>query len=98
MSRFNYGFHSSAHTDKPQTLLFSATLPPWVMRTAKKYMSEDRKIVDLIGDQELKASETVEVIKLNTSIAYSGCYPEASFFGSQPLDRNMPSQLENWHH
>jgi len=24
-------------------------------------MSEDRKIVDLIGDQELKASETVEV-------------------------------------
>ena len=25
-------------------------------------MSEDRKIVDLIGDQELKASETVEVI------------------------------------
>ena len=53
--------NSSAKESKPQTLLFSATLPPWVLRTAKKYMSEDRKIVDLIGDQELKASETIEV-------------------------------------
>ena len=53
--------NSLAKENKPQTLLFSATLPPWVLRTAKKYMSEDRKIVDLIGDQELKASETIEV-------------------------------------
>lgn len=54
-------------TEKPQTLLFSATLPPWVQKTAEKYMSEDKKIVDLIGDQELKASETIQVLfaKLN---------------------------------
>lgn len=52
--------YRGASIDKPQTLLFSATLPPWVIRTAKKYMSEDRKVVDLIGDQEMKASETVE--------------------------------------
>lgn len=49
-------------TEKPQTLLFSATLPPWVQKTAEKYMSEDKKIVDLIGDQELKASETIQVL------------------------------------
>lgn len=51
----------SAREDKPQTLLFSATLPPWVVKTAEKYMSDDRKIVDLIGEQELKASENVQV-------------------------------------
>ncbi|KAM7429486.1 Nucleolar RNA helicase 2 [Porites harrisoni] len=53
-------YRNGSKENKPQTLLFSATLPPWVLRTAKKYMSEDRKIVDLIGDQELKASETIE--------------------------------------
>lgn len=51
----------SAREDKPQTLLFSATLPPWVLKTAQKYMNHDRKIVDLIGEQELKASESVQV-------------------------------------
>ncbi|KAL9962877.1 hypothetical protein ACROYT_G032027 [Oculina patagonica] len=52
--------YSSSREDKPQTLLFSATLPPWVIKTATKYMSDDRKIVDLIGDQEVKGSETVQ--------------------------------------
>ena len=60
--------YSLAKENKPQTLLFSATLPPWVLRTAKKYMSEDRKIVDLIGDQELKASETIEVRQFTCTI------------------------------
>ncbi|KAJ7323421.1 Nucleolar RNA helicase 2 [Desmophyllum pertusum] len=53
-------YSGSREGDKPQTLLFSATLPSWVVKTAKKYMSDSRKIVDLIGDQELKASETVQ--------------------------------------
>lgn len=52
--------YNPSREDKPQTLLFSATLPPWVVKTAQKYMSHDRKIVDLIGEQELKASESVQ--------------------------------------
>lgn len=47
--------------EKPQALLYSATLPSWVHNTAKKYMSEDKKVVDLIGTQSLKAAETVQV-------------------------------------
>ena len=47
--------------EKPQALLYSATLPSWVHITAKKYMSEDKKVVDLIGTQSLKAAETVQV-------------------------------------
>lgn len=58
----------SAREDKPQTLLFSATLPPWVVKTAEKYMSHDRKIVDLIGEQELKASESVQVSQLRNLV------------------------------
>lgn len=42
-------------------MLYSATLPSWVYNTAKKYMSEDKKVVDLIGTQSLKAAETVQV-------------------------------------
>ncbi|XP_031556545.1 nucleolar RNA helicase 2-like [Actinia tenebrosa] len=46
--------------DKPQTLLFSATLPPWAATTAAKYMKKDRKLVDLIGHDKLKTAVTVK--------------------------------------
>lgn len=51
---------SYSYGEKPQALLYSATLPSWVHNTAKKYMSEDKKVVDLIGTQSLKAAETVQ--------------------------------------
>ncbi|XP_059213114.1 nucleolar RNA helicase 2 [Centropristis striata] len=44
----------------PQTLLFSATCPPWVYDVAKKYMRPDCKHVDLIGKKTQKAATTVE--------------------------------------
>ncbi|XP_061600520.1 nucleolar RNA helicase 2 [Cololabis saira] len=44
----------------PQTLLFSATCPPWVYEVAKKYMRPDCKHVDLIGKKTQKAATTVE--------------------------------------
>jgi ATP-dependent RNA helicase DDX21 len=46
---------------KAQTLFFSATCPPWVKRTAQKFISTDFKFVDLIGDSKLKTADTVEV-------------------------------------
>lgn len=53
---------SKAYTQdhKPQTLLFSATVPPWVKDTAKKYMNKDVKTFDLIGKDINKSSTTVE--------------------------------------
>lgn len=45
----------------PQTLLFSATCPPWVYDVAKKYMRPSCKHVDLIGKKTQKAATTVEV-------------------------------------
>ncbi|XP_037102969.1 nucleolar RNA helicase 2 isoform X3 [Syngnathus acus] len=44
----------------PQTLLFSATCPPWVYEVAKKYMRPDCKRVDLIGTKTQRAATTVE--------------------------------------
>ena len=46
--------------NKPQTLLFSATVPPWVKQTAKKYMNDGTKVLDLIGTEINKSSVTVE--------------------------------------
>ncbi|TSP25434.1 Nucleolar RNA helicase 2 [Bagarius yarrelli] len=44
----------------PQTLLFSATCPPWVYDVAKKYMRPQCVHVDLIGKKSQKAATTVE--------------------------------------
>ena len=42
-----------------QTCLFSATLPPWVVKEAPKYMRPSPRVVDLVGDKEKKASSDV---------------------------------------
>lgn len=46
--------------DNPQTLLFSATCPPWVYQVAKKYMRTQYEQVDLIGKWTQRAATTVE--------------------------------------
>ncbi|XP_051883357.1 nucleolar RNA helicase 2 isoform X1 [Pristis pectinata] len=46
--------------DNPQTLLFSATCPPWVYEVARKYMKDNYKQVDLIGKRTQRAATTVE--------------------------------------
>ncbi len=50
----------SAVSDKPQLLLFSATVPSWVRDTAERYMGGDKVVVDLIGRQTLRTAVTVE--------------------------------------
>ncbi|XP_071709520.1 DEAD-box ATP-dependent RNA helicase 7-like [Rutidosis leptorrhynchoides] len=47
---------------KVQTVLFSATLPSWVNHIAAKFLKKDKKIVDLVGVQVMKASESVRHI------------------------------------
>lgn len=44
---------------KPQSLLFSATVPLWVERIAAKFMHKKRQLVDLIKGAEIKTSKTV---------------------------------------
>lgn len=53
-----------AYTDdreQPQTLLFSATCPPWVSKTAEKYMKPEKLTqIDLIGKDSVKTATTVQ--------------------------------------
>ncbi|ESO84752.1 hypothetical protein LOTGIDRAFT_221850 [Lottia gigantea] len=66
---YAYKVHAiiSERDEKPQTMLFTATLPPWVRKTANKYMREDVKTIDLIGKDFNKTSKTHLAIKCNHS-------------------------------
>lgn len=51
---------SAPKPDERQTLLFSATIPPWVQGIAQKHMRPSNLItVDLVGNSKLKAALTV---------------------------------------
>ncbi|CAF4102551.1 unnamed protein product, partial [Rotaria sordida] len=45
---------------KPQFIVFSATMPDWVHKTTKKYMSKDFIVVDLVKGNTQKTSANVE--------------------------------------
>jgi len=47
--------------DKPQTLLFSATVPRWVQRTARKYLRSDIVKLDLVGEGTVRTATSVQV-------------------------------------
>ncbi|CAH8387740.1 unnamed protein product [Eruca vesicaria subsp. sativa] len=49
---------------KVQTLLFSATLPSWVQNIAARFLKKDKKTIDLVGNDKMKASNSVRHIAL----------------------------------
>jgi len=52
---------------KKQTMLFSATIPPWVAKIARTYLNPDYKTVDLVGDEKIKSSELIKHYVITTS-------------------------------
>lgn len=50
---------------KTQNLLFSATIPSWVVELSRIYLSKEREYVDLIKDSDIRTSKTVEHLSLN---------------------------------
>ncbi|KAM0916498.1 hypothetical protein ACQ4PT_010119 [Festuca glaucescens] len=49
---------------KVQTLLFSATLPEWVNKLSMRFLKPDKKTVDLVGNEKMKASASVRHLAL----------------------------------
>ncbi|CAL9164253.1 unnamed protein product [Musa hybrid cultivar] len=49
---------------KVQTLLFSATLPDWVKKISTRFLKQDKKTADLVGNEKLKASASVRHLVL----------------------------------
>ncbi|KAL6569428.1 DEAD-box ATP-dependent RNA helicase 7 [Orobanche minor] len=54
---------------KVQTLLFSATLPSWVKQISTKFLKQDKKTADLVGNEKMKASTNVKHFVLPCSVS-----------------------------
>ncbi|XP_059667005.1 DEAD-box ATP-dependent RNA helicase 7-like [Cornus florida] len=52
---------------KVQTLLFSATLPVWVKNISSRFLKQEKKTVDLVGNEKVKASTSIRHIVLPCS-------------------------------
>lgn len=44
--------------------MFSATMPAWVIKIAREYFDKDMKRINMIKDEEVRTSETVEHLAL----------------------------------
>ncbi|KAJ6380473.1 hypothetical protein OIU76_017023 [Salix suchowensis] len=51
---------------KRQSMLFSATMPTWVKKLARKYLDNPLQI-DLVGDQEEKLAEGIKLYAISTT-------------------------------
>ncbi|KAH8866394.1 ATP-dependent RNA helicase DDX50 [Schistosoma japonicum] len=56
--------YNNETSKKPQTLLFSATMPSWVSDISRNYLSNDALHLSLIDEQETKASTNVTHLAL----------------------------------
>ncbi|XP_060579017.1 ATP-dependent RNA helicase DDX50-like [Ruditapes philippinarum] len=46
--------------NKPQTMLYSATMPSWVRNAARKYLDDDYELISLIGKNSEQTATTVK--------------------------------------
>lgn len=51
--------------ERPQFLLFSATIPDWLKGVARKYLNKDYKTIDLVKNLKNKTANTVNHLALN---------------------------------
>ncbi|KAJ6824976.1 DEAD-box ATP-dependent RNA helicase 7-like [Iris pallida] len=58
-----------ADVTKVQTLLFSATLPDWVKKISARFLKPDKKTIDLVGNEKMKASASVRHLVMPCSSA-----------------------------
>lgn len=45
---------------KPQTMLYSATMPDWVKQTARRYLDDDYEMINLVGKQAEQTATTIK--------------------------------------
>ena len=50
---------------KPQTLLFSATIPSWVQEISEKYQEKNCTTIDLVGNTKISVPKTIKHFKYN---------------------------------
>jgi ATP-dependent RNA helicase DDX21 len=60
-------FLQSKSKSPHQTLLFSATLPEWIMSLSKKYLKPNHKVINMIPLSENSCSTTIKHYKMEIS-------------------------------
>ena len=53
--------NAGGSSENMQTLLFSATLPPWVKDITRRFLRKEQRLVDLVGSQKMKVSTVISV-------------------------------------
>ena len=60
-------FIKAKTSNSVQTLLFSATLPGWIMGLSKNYLAKDHKVVSMIPSQQNSCPKTIKHYKVQFS-------------------------------
>lgn len=55
----------SQASEKPQTLLFSVTLPSWLRSISDQFLDKNCTVVDLIGRSQMTIPKTIRHFKYN---------------------------------
>lgn len=91
---------TKANKEKPQFLLFSATVPHWVKDVARKYLDPAYKYIDLVKDLKNKTSRTVQHLAINCPyfnrsstladilLCYGGLHGKTIVFAQTKADAN----------
>lgn len=91
---------SKVAKEKPQFMLFSATVPHWVKDVARKYLDPKYEYIDLVKDLKNKTSKTVQHLAINcpffnrTStladilLCYGGLHGKTIVFAQTKADAN----------
>lgn len=95
---------------KPQFLLFSATVPAWVQHTAKKYLDEGYKFIDLVKNLKNKTESRIEHLAIHCPyfnrtatladilLVYGGLHSKTIVFSHTKSDANeviMSEKIKN---
>lgn len=91
---------TKSNKEKPQFLLFSATVPHWVKDVARKYLDPAYKFIDLVKDLKNKTSQTVQHLAINCPyfnrsstladilLCYGGLHGKTIVFAQTKADAN----------
>ncbi len=70
--------NAGGSSENMQTLLFSATLPPWVKDITRRFLRKEQRLVDLVGTQKMKVSSQSATHANKTESSVIGILPYRS--------------------
>ena len=67
--------NAGGSSENMQTLLFSATLPPWVKDITRRFLRKEQRLVDLVGNQKMKVVNCLHIVPVEQPVhKLVGCW------------------------